>query len=93
MLFRKEVYLPYQHREWIPGCVKHPGNIVEPASLAVIESISVGDSDIAQSLPEAAVSKGKLSSLQLESIAKAVSFICSLMHDGGRQLSIPPHTQ
>lgn len=73
--FRREVYLPYKHVDWIPKCQPHPGNIVEPASLAVIDSaLSPSDGeDISESLPSDAVTGGKLSSLQLESVLKAVS--------------------
>ena len=71
--FRREVFLPYKHREWVEGCKPHPGNIVEPASLAVIEALSGSQYDVASSLPPAAIKEGRLSSLQLESIIKAVS--------------------
>ena len=71
---RKEVYLPYRHVDWVPGCQPHPGNIVEPASLAVIESVLSADGeDISESLPTETIKSGKLSSLQLESVLKAVS--------------------
>lgn len=75
LIVRKEVFLPYEHREWIAHCVPHPGNIVEPASLAVIESVPKDSSNVSQALSPAAVKEGKLSSLQLESIIKAVSSI------------------
>lgn len=71
---RREVFLPYQHVNWLPGCQPHPGNIVEPASLAVIESTLEPDGeDISESLPKHAITTGSLSSLQLESVIKAVS--------------------
>ena len=58
----------------MPGCQPHPGNIVEPASLAVIESVLGADGeDISESLPTETIKSGKLSSLQLESVLKAVS--------------------
>lgn len=62
--------------EWVTGCRPHPGNIVEPASLAVIESVLDNEGeDISQSLPGETITAGHLSSLQLESVRKAVSII------------------
>ncbi|XP_067930310.1 uncharacterized protein [Watersipora subatra] len=68
---RNEVFLPYVHRELVPGCMPHPGNIVEPASLAATGSVPEETADIVSTLPESTISQGKLSSLQLESIIKA----------------------
>lgn len=67
------MFLPYEHKEWIPGCLSHPGNIVEPASLAAIDSVLHDTADVDQTIPADTVKTGKLSSLQLESIIKAVS--------------------
>ena len=58
----------------MPGCMPHPGNIVEPASLAATGSVPEETADIVSTLPESTISQGKLSSLQLESIIKAVSW-------------------
>ncbi|KAF6018566.1 hypothetical protein EB796_023110 [Bugula neritina] len=81
---RKEVFLPYQYKEWLPGCVKHPGNIVEPASLAVVDCASDLNSDLSQSLPPETVAQGKLSSLQLESIVKAAQRHQVILANGSR---------
>lgn len=66
--------MPYKHKEWVAGCKAHPGNIVEPASLAVVQAeLDLANYDLHQSLPQEAIKEGKLSSLQIESIIKAVS--------------------
>ena len=38
LYFSNEVFVSYQHREVVPGCHEHPGDIVEASSLAVSRS-------------------------------------------------------
>ncbi|KAK3607117.1 hypothetical protein CHS0354_014268 [Potamilus streckersoni] len=65
-----EVFSSYKHNEILPGCLPHPGDIVEAGPLA---SLTLPDATypLADSLPKETITEGKLSSLQLEGILYA----------------------
>ncbi|KAK7104354.1 uncharacterized protein [Littorina saxatilis] len=66
----EEVFSNYKHREVVKGCQPHPADIVEAAPLAALE-LPKESYPIRDSLPEEAITQGKLSCLQLEGIIHA----------------------
>ncbi|KAH3812323.1 hypothetical protein DPMN_140752 [Dreissena polymorpha] len=65
-----EIFSGYRHREILPGCQPHPGDIVEAGPLAAITPPDTYY-PLEESLPGEIISSGKLSSLQLEGVIQA----------------------
>ncbi|KAK2165678.1 hypothetical protein NP493_1355g00011 [Ridgeia piscesae] len=65
-----EVFSSYKHRNILPGCRPHPGEIVEPGSLSAL-NLPPANYPIEDSLPQDVITSGRLSSLQLEGILYA----------------------
>lgn len=79
----EEVFSSYKHREVVPGCQPHPGDIVEAAPLAALD-LPKEYYPITDSLPAEAVTQGKLSSLQLEGIVHACQRHQMILANGQR---------
>lgn len=78
-----EVFSNYKFREVIPGCLPHPGDIVESGSLGAIDPLPCSY-PLADSIPQETVISGKLSGLQLEGVMYACQRHQILLGDGSR---------
>nr|XP_054771437.1 uncharacterized protein LOC129279369 [Lytechinus pictus] len=79
----EEVFSGYQATTVIPGAIKHPGNIVEAASLSAVP-LPEPSYKLASSIPHRIIEDGKLSNLQLEGIQYACQRHQKILANGCR---------
>ncbi|XP_029633048.1 protein strawberry notch homolog 1 isoform X1 [Octopus sinensis] len=79
----QEVFAKFEHREILPGCCSHPGDIVEAGSLA---SLLLPDAwyPLTSVFPPEKLKCGQLSSLQLEGILYACQKHQTVLPNGHR---------
>eukprot|EP00057_Strongylocentrotus_purpuratus_P009593 XP_011664067.1 PREDICTED: protein strawberry notch homolog 1 isoform X3 [Strongylocentrotus purpuratus] len=79
----EEVFSGYQATTVTPGAIKHPGNIVEAASLSAVP-LPEATYKLASSIPNSIIKGGKLSNLQLEGIQYACQRHQKILANGCR---------
>ncbi|KAJ8310283.1 hypothetical protein KUTeg_012148 [Tegillarca granosa] len=78
-----EVFSVYEHKEIIPGCQPHPGDIVEAGPLAALQ-LPEATYPLADSIPKDVIKSSQLSSLQLEGVLYACQRHQMILPDGRR---------
>ncbi|XP_071502207.1 uncharacterized protein [Diadema antillarum] len=82
-LVSEEVFSLYKATTLIPGVIKHPGDIVEAATLSAVP-LPKATYNLAASVPDTIIQGGKLSDLQLEGIMYACQRHQQILPNGCR---------